>query len=409
MKNYFETKSQPITMFMVLKAYEVVRSNGGSGGVDAMDWVELDANLEKHLYKLWNRMSSGSYFPMPVKEVEIPKKSGGKRKLGIPTLLDRIAQQVVKAYLEPILDPLFHENSYGYRRERNAHQAIETAQKRCMEHDWVLDLDIWKFYDTIDHELMLTALKHYCRDKWVLLYVERWLKAGCITKEGKYLDRLTGTPQGGVISPLLSNLYLHIAFDAWMQKYHPDKPFERFADDAVVHCKTEKQCRYMKWQIEKRMQECKLMLHPEKTKIINLRGKSETKYARSFDFLGYTIRPVWTWVKKTNHFWLVVMPIMSKKSQISVFDKLRKLKIHKIRKPITEVASRLRSLLQGVINYYCKFNAVYTRYFWYSINQKLIKWVRWEKDLGLKKAIKWLKRVWKSNPRLFPHWELVHP
>lgn len=394
---------------MVIQAYRKVRANKGSGGVDEMTWAEFDAHKSENIYKLWNRLSSGSYYPMPVKEVEIEKKGGGVRKLGIPTLMDRIAQQVVRAYIEPTLDPLFHSDSYAYRKGRNAHQAIETAQKRSMCHDWALDLDISKFFDTIDHGMMLKALGHYCKDKWVSMYVERWLKAGIITKEDISIDRLTGTPQGGVISPLLANLFLHVAFDSWMQKHHPDKPFERYADDVVVHCKTERQSKFMLRQIRERLNECKLILHPEKTKIINLRGKSEEKYPRSFDFLGYNIRPVWTFVKSSQKYRLVVMPIMSKKSQSSVFDKLRELKIHKHRKPIEQLAVRLRPILRGVMNYYCKFNSVYTRYFWYSINQKLLKWVKWEKDLGLKASIRWLKLVWKRNPRLFPHWELVHP
>jgi len=394
---------------MVIQAYRKVRANKGSGGVDGMTWEEFESHKSENIYKLWNRLSSGSYYPMPVKEVEIRKKDGGVRKLGIPTLLDRIAQQVVRAYIEPTLDPLFHPDSYAYRKGRNAHQAIETAQKRSMYHDWVLDLDISKFFDTIDHEMMLKALRHYCKDKWVLMYVERWLKAGIITKEDISIDRLTGTPQGGVISPILANLFLHIAFDKWMQKHHPDKPFERYADDIVVHCKTAKQSKLMLKLIRERLSGCKLTLHPEKTKIVNLRGISDEKYPRSYDFLGYTIKPVWAFVKSSQKFRLLIMPVMSKKSQSSVYDKLRKLEIHKHRKPIEQLAEKLRPIFKGVMNYYCKFNSSYTHNFWYSINQKLLKWVRWEKDLGLKASIRWLKLIWKRNPRLFPHWELAHP
>jgi len=394
---------------MVIQAYRKVRANKGSGGVDGMTWEEFELHKAENIYKLWNRLSSGCYYPMPVKEVEIEKKGGGVRKLGVPTLMDRIAQQVVRAYIEPTLDPLFHSDSYAYRKGRNAHQAIETAQKRSMCHDWVLDLDISKFFDTIDHGMMLKALGHYCKDKWVLMYVERWLKAGIITKEDISIDRLTGTPQGGVISPILANLFLHVAFDKWMQKHHPDKPFERYADDIVVHCKTAKQSKLMLKLIRERLSGCKLTLHPEKTKIVNLRGISDEKYPRSYDFLGYTIKPVWAFVKSSQKFRLLIMSIMSKKSQSSVFEKLRKLEIHKHRKPIEKLAEKLRPILLGVMNYYCKFNSVYTHHFWYSINQKLLKWVNWEKDLGLKASIRWLKMVWKHNPRLFPHWELAHP
>ena len=409
MIDYHETKSQPITRYMVLQAYREVRANKGSGGVDEMTWTDLDSKLPENIYLLWNRLSSGSYFPKPVKQVEIAKKDGGIRKLGIPTLLDRIAQQVVRAYLEPKLDPLFHPDSYAYRKGRNAHQAIAKAQERSFNHDWILDLDIRKFFDTIDHELMLKALQHYCNESWVLMYVERWLKAGIITKEGMYTDSLTGTPQGGVISPLLANLFLHVVFDKWMQQNHPDKPFERYADDIVVHCKTDKQAKYMLSKIGSRLKQCKLTLHSEKTKIVNLRGRSEKKYPRKCNFLGFTLKPVHTFVKKSQKFRTIPMAVMSREAKSRVLKKLCKMQLHKRRKPIERLADDLRPVLQGVINYFCKANSVYTWSFWYAVNQKLLKWVKWEKGLSLTKAIYWLRSVWKRNPKLFPHWKLAHP
>jgi len=409
MIDYHETKSQPITRYMVLQAYREVRANKGSGGVDEMTWTDLDSKLPENIYLLWNRLSSGSYFPKPVKQVEIAKKDGGIRKLGIPTLLDRIAQQVVRAYLEPKLDPLFHSDSYAYRKGRNAHQAVAKAQERSFNHDWILDLDIRKFFDTIDHELMLKALQHYCNESWVLMYVERWLKAGIITKEGMYTDSLTGTPQGGVISPLLANLFLHVVFDKWMQQNHPDKPFERYADDIVVHCKTDKQAKYMLSKIGSRLKQCKLTLHSEKTKIVNLRGRSEKKYPRKCNFLGFTLKPVHTFVKKSQKFRTIPMAVMSREAKSRVLKKLCKMQLHKRRKPIERLADDLRPVLQGVINYFCKANSVYTWSFWYAVNQKLLKWVKWEKGLSLTKAIYWLRSVWKRNPKLFPHWKLAHP
>jgi len=409
MIDYHETKSQPITRYMVLQAYREVRANKGSGGVDEMTWTDLDSKLPENIYLLWNRLSSGSYFPKPVKQVEIAKKDGGIRKLGIPTLLDRIAQQVVRAYLEPKLDPLFHPDSYAYRKGRNAHQAVAKAQERSFNHDWILDLDIRKFFDTIDHELMLKALQHYCNESWVLMYVERWLKAGIITKEGMYTDSLTGTPQGGVISPLLANLFLHVVFDKWMQQNHPDKPFERYADDIVVHCKTDKQAKYMLRKIGSRLKQCKLTLHSEKTKIVNLRGRSEKKYPRKCNFLGFTLKPVHTFVKKSQKFRTIPMAVMSREAKSRVLKKLCKMQLHKRRKPIERLADDLRPVLQGVINYFCKANSVYTWSFWYAVNQKLLKWVKWEKGLSLTKAIYWLRSVWKRNPKLFPHWKLAHP
>ena len=392
---------------MVVKAYKKVRANQGSGGVDEMDWEYLEKNLSSQLYKLWNRLTSGSYFPMPVKEVIIKNKQGGERYLGIPTLLDRIAQQVVKSHLEPIVEPLFHNSSFGYRLSRSCHQAIEQANRNSFNHDFVIDLDIKSFFDTIDHELLLKAVKFYCQDKWILLYVERWLKAGIVKQDGCEIDRLTGTPQGGVISPLLANIFMHVGFDKWMDKYHPEKPFERYADDVVVHCKTEKQALFVLKQITARLTHCKLTVHPEKTKIVNLRGKSEKKYPKNFDFLGFTIKPSWIKVKEKGM--LIPSIFISKKSQSSVLRKFRELCIHKKRKPIEVIAKELNPIIQGVINYYCKYSIAHTRQLWKQLNARLIKWVKWEKGLYKKACIKWLQRKSKEQPRLFAHWKLVYP
>lgn len=407
MIDYFETKSQPVTRVMVVKAYKKVRANQGSGGVDEMDWEYLEKNLSSELYKLWNRLTSGSYFPMPVKEVTILKKDGGQRKLGIPTLLDRIAQQVVKAHLEPIVEPLFHNSSFGYRPSRSCHQAIEQANRNSFNHDFAIDLDIKSFFDTIDHNLLLKAVKFYCQDKWILLYIERWLKAGIVKQDGCEIDRLTGTPQGGVISPLLANIFMHVCFDKWMDKHHPEKPFERYADDVVVHCKTEKQALFVLKQITARLTYCKLTVHPEKTKIVNLRGKSEKKYPKSFDFLGFTIKPSWIKVKEKGM--LIPSIFISKKSQSSVLMKFRELNIHKKRKPIEVIAKELNPIIQGVINYYCKFSIAHTKQLWRQLNIRLIKWVKWEKGLYKMASIKWLQRKCKEQPRLFAHWKLVYP
>jgi RNA-directed DNA polymerase len=408
MIDYYETKSQPITRVMVIQAYKKMRANKGSAGIDEMSWADLDEDLDAQLYKLWNRMTSGTYFPMPVREVEIKKDAGaGVRKLGIPTILDRIAQNVVKTHLERIVEPHFHESSYGYRPGKSCHQAVEKAWQNVRTNDWVIDLDIKGFFDNIDHELLLKAVTHYCADKWVLLYVKRWLEAGIVQQDGIYYDRVSGTPQGGVVSPTLSNIFLHVVFDKWMEKNHPEKPFERYADDIVVHCKTERQALFVLKMIQQRMTECKLSLHPVKTKIINLRGKSEKKYPRSFDFLGFTIRPLWRKTSKGNK--LMVSSFMSTKSKTSVLAKFKSFHIHKWRKPIEEIADKLKPVIQGVINYYCKFWTTHTHYVWYQLNARLLKWVKWEKNLYKTAAVKWLKLKYKEKPRLFPHWQLVHP
>jgi len=269
--------------------------------------------------------------------------------MDLPTIVDRIAQNVVKTHLERIVEPHFHESSYGYRPGKSCHQAVEKAWQNARTNAWVIDLDIKGFFDNIDHELLLKAVTHYCDDKWVLLYVTRWLKAGIVQQDGMYYDRVSGTPQGGVVSPTLSNIFLHVVFDKWMEKNHPEKPFERYADDIVVHCKTEKQVLFVLKVIQQRMTECKLTLHPVKTKIINLRGKSEKKYPRSFDFLGFTIRPFWRKTSKGNK--LMVSSFMSTKSKTRVLAKFKSFHIHKWRKPIEEIADKIKPVIQGVINY----------------------------------------------------------
>jgi group II intron reverse transcriptase/maturase len=406
MIDYYETKSQPITKVMVWAAYKEVRSNRGGSGVDGMTWSVLDKDAKRHLYKLWNRMSSGSYFPPPVREVEIAKKDGGVRKLGIPTLLDRIAQQVVRKQLEPILEPLFHMSSYGYRPGRSAHDAVAQSQRNCFNHDFALDLDIKSYFDTIDHDLMMKALRHYCKERWILMYVERWLKADVLRGKER-ISRITGTPQGGVISPLLANLYLHVVFDQWMEKHHPEKPFERYADDIVVHCKTEKQAKYMRGKIGERMQTCKLQLHPEKTKIVNLRGVSVERYARSYDFLGFTLRPVQR--KVGERMMLLPGTFVSNKSKTAIRKKFKEWEIHKRRKPLVELARELNPTIRGLIAYFHKFWNGGMRPVWNQLNHRLLKWVKWEKGLYKYASLRWLRGKYAENPTLFAHWKLVQP
>lgn len=407
MIDYYETKSQPITRKMVWQAYHKVKANRGSAGIDCMNWEYLDKNLSTELYKLWNRLSSGSYFPLPVKQVAIAKKDGGVRNLGIPTLLDRIAQEVVKAHLEPIVEPIFHNSSCGYRPNRSCHDAVEAAQRNTYNHDFAIDLDIKGFFDNIDHELLLKAVNHYCKDKWVLMYVERWLKAGILKQGGTFHLSEQGTPQGGVISPLLANIFLHVVFDKWMEKQHPEKPFERYADDIVVHCKTEKQAIFMLRAISKRLNACKLLLHPDKTRIVNIRGASEKRYAKGYDFLGFTIRANWVKFKEKSK--VVPSTFVSTKSKKSILEKFKACEIHKRRKPLTEIAKELNPVIRGMINYFHKYEDGHMRYVWNQLNHRLLKWVKWEKGLYKKAAVIWLKLQYKDNPDLFHHWKLVHP
>jgi len=407
MIDYQETKSQPISRKMVWQAYWKVKANKGCAGIDEMDWEDLDKNRNALLYKLWNRLTSGSYFPQAVKQVAIPKKGGGQRYLGIPTLLDRIAQEVVRTHLEKMVEPLFHHSSFGYRPGRSCHQAIEQSCRNAMNHDFAIDLDIKGFFDNIDHELMIKALKHFCPDKWVIMYVERWLKAGILLKEGTMTVPLHGTPQGGVISPLLANLFLHVVFDKWMDKNHPEKPFERYADDIVVHCKSEKQAEYMLHQIKSRMNNCKLELHPVKTRIINLRGKSQKRLSKGFDFLGFTIRPeAYRYKGKMK---AVPGIFVSQKSKTGIMQKFRDMHIHKWRTTMEYIARKINPVINGIINYFHKFQRNDMRQVWNLLNVRLLKWVKWEKDLGKKPALGYLRSRYKEYPDLFAHWRLVHP
>ena len=261
-------KSLPVSEQMVRDSYLKVTDKGGCAGIDRESIEDFEANLEKDLYKIWNRMASGSYFPPAVRTVFIPKKQGGLRPLGIPTVSDRIAQGVVKDYLEPILEPIFHPDSYGYRPNRSCHDALEQCQARCIKYGWVLDVDIKGFFDNINHGKLLQILRHHTKEKFVLLYVERWLKAGVEQEDGSIIGRTKGTPQGGVISPLLANLYLHHAFDKWMAQDHSQCPFERYADDIVIHCSSREEAELMLELLRERMDKAELTLHPEKTKIV---------------------------------------------------------------------------------------------------------------------------------------------
>src|SRR6059058_4705230 len=262
-----EAKPYVISKQVVWEAYQKVKANHGAAGVDGQSIEAFETDLKGNLYKIWNRMSSGSYFPPPVRLVEIPKASGGSRPLGIPTVGDRVAQMVVKMHLEPIVEPLFHPDSYGYRPGKSALDAVGACRRRCWRYDWVVDLDIRGFFDNIDHPLMMHAVGKHTGSPWVLLYVERWLKAPVQAEDGTRIARDRGTPQGGVISPLLANLFLHHVLDEWLKENHPGCPFERYADDVVIHCPSHQKAQQVKAAVERRLEQCKLQSHPDKTRI----------------------------------------------------------------------------------------------------------------------------------------------
>jgi RNA-directed DNA polymerase len=405
------TKPYTILTQVVLDAYKKVKANRGAAGVDEETIKEFEQNLKGNLYKIWNRMSSGSYFPPAVKRVEIPKDDGKTRKLGIPTVSDRVAQMVVKLYLEPVLEPIFHEDSYGYRPKKSAINAVGKARERCWRYDWVLDVDIKGFFDNIDHELMKKAVQKHTNCKWILLYIERWLKAPVQLEDGTMEARDKGTPQGGVISPLLANLYLHYAFDEWMKRKSPNTPFERYADDIVVHCKTELEAQHSKEILEKRLAECKLQLHPEKTKIVYCKdGKRRLDYPNtSFDFLGYTFRARLAKTRRED-FFVNFSPGVSNKSKKRLMEKVREMKIQrKSGTDLNGLAETINPILRGWINYFDKYYKTATFSTLQRIDDILVNWaVNKYRSFrrNRQKARKWLRVIAEREPELFVHWQL---
>lgn len=407
-----ETKSQPITKQMVWEAYKRVKSNRGSAGIDRVSLEDYEADLEDNLYKLWNRLASGSYFPPPVKEVEIPKGDGKMRKLGIPTVSDRVAQMVVKSYLEPKLEGEFHDWSYGYRPGRSAHQAVEAARRNCWYSDWVIDLDIKGFFDELDHGLLHKALEKHNEEKWVTIYVDRWLKAPVVKADGQEQARDKGTPQGGVISPLLANLYLHYSFDRWMEIEFPSIKFERYADDIIVHCVSEKQAQYVLSRIKERLQACKLELHPEKTKIVYCRDgkrRDKTQQPDRFTFLGYEFKSRKCRNSKDGGLFYSFTPGISPKATKRLTGELKKLNIqNRVNQTIEELAGQLNAKVRGWISYYGQFRKSEMWKVFSRLNARLVKWVRKRhKRFGgsWPRAQKALQSMARQHPTLFVHWK----
>lgn len=405
-----KTKPYVISKNVVYEAFLRVKANKGSAGIDEQSIEEFEGNLKDNLYKIWNRMSSGSYFPPAVKAVEIPKKAGGTRTLGIPTVSDRIAQMTVKLYFEPSVEPFFHEDSYGYRPKKSAIQALEITRKRCWKYNWVLEFDIKGLFDNIDHDLLMRAVEKHTNVEWIKVYIKRWLKAPFQTNKG-IKERTSGTPQGGVISPVLANLFLHYTFDKWMAINHPNNPFTRYADDAVIHCKTEEEAKKLLESLNKRMNICKLELHPTKTKIIYCKDadRKEEHENISFDFLGYTFRP-----RRSKNRWgkyfVNFTPAISNKSKKSIRQKVRGWKLQlKANKELFDLSMMFNSAIQGWINYYGKFYKSEMYSSLRHINKALIMWARKKyKKLARhkKNAERFMGRIAIQNPKLFKHWEL---
>jgi RNA-directed DNA polymerase len=408
------TTDKPFTIAkrQVYEAFKAVKSNGGAAGVDGQTIGQFEADLQNNLYKIWNRMSSGSYFPPPVRAVSIPKKSGGQRILGVPTVADRVAQMVVKQLIEPDLDPIFLADSYGYRPGKSALDAVGVTRERCWRYDWVLEFDIRGLFDNINHELLLRAVRKHVTCKWVLLYIERWLTAPMEREDGSTAERKCGTPQGGVVSPILANLFLHYAFDLWMARTHPDLPWCRYADDGLVHCRTEQEAQTLRDELQARLAECRLEMHPTKTKIVYCRdAKRKGKYPNTeLDFLGYCFRPRLVRRSRDGKLFWGFNPAVSDAALKDMRATIRDLDLlHQTQLSVEEIARQINPLLRGWIGYYGRYapSALYPllRY----VNQRLLAWAM-RKFKGFRghkvRASQALQSLARERASLFEHWRI---
>jgi len=404
------TRSYNIPKELVMKAYKLVKTNAGSAGVDKQSLEDFERNLKDNLYKIWNRMSSGSYFPPAVKAVPIPKRAGGTRILGVPTVGDRIAQMVVKLEFEPKVEPYFLEDSYGYRPNKSAIDAIRITRKRSWQYDWVLEFDIKGLFDNIPHNLLMKAIRKHTNCKWTIMYIERWLKASISTPEGES-RRDKGTPQGGVISPLLSNLFLHYAYDLWMKINHSHKPWCRYADDGLAHCKTENDAKQLLIELKVRFAECGLELHPDKTKIIYCKDSNrKEKYPnKSFDFLGYTFRCREARNSQNNTRFGSFIPAVSKSALKSMRKKTRSMNWrNRTDLSLKEISKLYNPVLIGWRNYYGKFCKSAMRPIWGHFNKTLVKWAmnkyKCFRNKKTKAAI-FIENIAEKHKELFIHWK----
>jgi len=405
------TKSKPfeISKWTVAEAFEQVKANRGAAGVDGQSLAEFEADLKDNLYKLWNRMSSGTYFPPPVKAVPIPKKSGGTRVLGVPTVADRVAQTTVKAYLEPEVEPMFHPDSYGYRPNKSAHDALAVTRERCWKYGWVLEFDIVGLFDNIDHDLLMEMVERHAKQKWVTLYIRRWLTAPFDDK-GTLTPRASGTPQGGVISPLLANIFLHYVFDSFMAKEFSSLPWARYADDGVVHCVSKKQALYLKSSLERRFEKFKLTLHPAKTRIVYCGNNKDGRKQEhtSFDFLGYTFRLRGA-MSKSGKLFDSFLPAIADKAKKAIRKEVRSWTLQRqIPMEIEDIAKLYNPKIRGWMNYYGKYYPSEVKGVLDYINICLCKWVKskYKRHGSWRKAWKWLAKVRQRKPTLFYHWEI---
>jgi RNA-directed DNA polymerase len=403
-----EAKPFCISKWAVLSAWAKVRDNKGAAGVDGVTIVAFEKKLQNNLYRIWNRLSSGSYLPPAVKRVMIPKANGGERPLGIPTVGDRVAQMVVKMELEPKVEPLFHPDSYGYRPGKSALDAVGVCRQRCWRCDWVVDLDIKGFFDNIDHALMMRAVRKHTDCPWVLLYIERWLKARVELEDGTLLARDRGTPQGGVISPLLANIFLHHVLDEWLKENYPGCPFERYADDVVIHCRSHDQAQQVKASVERRLEQCKLQSHPEKTRIVYCRDsqRNQEHEHNQFDFLGYGFRP--RKAMRRGRAFTNFLPAISTKAAKAIVAEVRSWKLHRRSDlELHDLSRNFNAKIRGWVAYYGRYGRTALRQALRPLNRRLVLWAQ-KKYKRLRRrpghSSEWLQRLARSCPMLFAHW-----
>lgn len=406
-----KTRTQPISKEQVWASWKHIKQGGKGMGIDQISIEMIEANPRKYLYPLWNRLSSGSYFPPAVREFAIPKGEGKERILGIPTILDRVAQDVIKQELERIVEPLFHASSFGYRPHKSAHQAIEQCAKYCWERWYVVDVDIKGFFDNINHEQMLTMLRKLTNEKYILLYCERWLKASIQANDGSQKMRTKGSPQGGVISPLLANIYLNEAFDIWISETQPLIVFERYADDIVIHTRSIEQSQFILDKLKVRLKQYGLELSESKTKIVycyrTVRQFKERKdIPVSFDFLGFTFKPRICLKEGGQKFW-GFRPAISMKSQKRILTVCNKLAFHNwVQLDIYQLAALLAPKIRGWINYFGIQRLGDMQFIFGRINRRIAKWLQKKFKINtIGKAYVKMRRIFQSYPTMFLHWE----
>ena len=404
-------KSHDIPKRLIWDAWLKVKSKGGAAGADGVTIEQFEVRLQDNLYRLWNRMVSGSYFPGPVRAVEIPKK-GGTRVLGIPNVIDRVAQTAAALMLEPNVEKVFHNDSYGYRPGRSPEDAVRVCRQRCFKRDWVVDLDVKAFFDSVPWDLMLKAVARHTDQKWILLYVERWLKAPMLMPDGTLTQRVKGTPQGGPISPLIANIFLNYGFDMWMVREYPTVWFERFADDVVVHCVTERQARMVQDAIGRRLAEVGLLMHPDKTRIVYCKDSRRRQDFEqvTFTFCGYMFRPREAFDKVRRQPYTGFLPAVAPGKLTDMSRKAASWRLHRrTNLTLDDLAEEVNPALRGWLNYFTVFYSSAVNPIGRRMDRHLMRWARRKYkrlERSERRARAWLKGVRKRSPGLFAHWAL---